>query len=108
METAAEKFVALTRRAGAILASLADPDTTLVRHIYDLHVIREHYDAADVIALAREIMPSDADMYGHQFPAYRDDPLAETLRAVEGIAASTDFANDYASFHKVAYKEIRG
>jgi predicted nucleotidyltransferase component of viral defense system len=98
VETAAEKFVALTRRAGAILASLADRDTTLVRHIYDLHMIREHYDATDVIALARDIMPSDADMYGHQFPAYRDDPLAETLRAVEGIAASTDFANDYANF----------
>jgi hypothetical protein len=50
-ESAAENFVALTRRAGAVLL--------LVRHIY-LHVIREHYDAADVATLVGEIMPVNA------------------------------------------------
>ena len=77
-----------------------DRDPTLVRHIYDLHVIREHYDAAGVVALAREIMLTDAETYGHQFPAYRDDPLAETLRAVEGIAADRDFVASYATFRR--------
>ena len=45
-ETAAEKLVALTRRTGMILAGVnrGDPDLTLVRHIYDLHLIRDsHY-----------------------------------------------------------------
>jgi predicted nucleotidyltransferase component of viral defense system len=101
VETAAEKFVALTRRAGAELAGVQrDRDLTLVRHIYDLHVIREHYDAADVAVLAREIMLADAETYGHQFPAYRDDPLAETLRAVEAIAADVGFARGYATFRR--------
>jgi predicted nucleotidyltransferase component of viral defense system len=101
VETAAEKFVALTRRAGAELADVQrERDPTLVRHIYDLHAIREHYDPADVIALVREIMPSDADMYGHQFPAYRADPLAETLRAVDAIAADADFVSGYANFQR--------
>jgi len=37
-----EKFVALTRRAGAELADAGGPrDPTLVRHIYDLHIMRE-------------------------------------------------------------------
>jgi hypothetical protein len=45
-------------------------------------------------------MQSDAKTYGHQFPAYRDDPLAETLRAVEGIAADPDFARGYATFRR--------
>jgi predicted nucleotidyltransferase component of viral defense system len=100
-ETAAEKFVALTRRAGAELAGLqTEHDPTLVRHIYDLHVIAEHYDPADVAALAREVMQSDAETYGDQFPAYRDNPLAETLRAVEGIAADPRFAADYAAFRR--------
>jgi hypothetical protein len=41
-ETAGEKLVALTRRAGAELAGVRDKrDPTLVRHIYDLHVIRD-------------------------------------------------------------------
>ena len=56
-ETVAEKFVALTRRAGAELADAGRPrDPTLVRHIYDLHVIRAHYDPGEAAALARTIM----------------------------------------------------
>ena len=72
LETAADKFVALTRRAGAELAGLVDDtDPTLVRHLHDLHALREHYDPAEVAALAREIMLADAAAYGNQFPAYR-------------------------------------
>jgi Nucleotidyl transferase AbiEii toxin, Type IV TA system len=36
VETAADKFVGLTRRAGAELAGLDEPDPTLVRHLHDL------------------------------------------------------------------------
>ena len=101
VETAAEKFVALTRRAGAELAGAQrERDPTLVRHIYDLHVIRQHYDSADVAVLAHEIMLADAKTYGHQFPAYRDDPLAETLRAIDGMAADPGFAGSYATFQR--------
>lgn len=98
-ETVAEKFVALTRRAGAELAEAGGPrDKTLVRHVYDLHAVRAHYDAAEVIALAREIMLADVEAYGHQFPAYRDNPVAETLRAVAGLADDERFAAAYATF----------
>ena len=99
VETAAEKFVALTRRAGAELAAAGGPrDPTLVRHIYDLHVIRDHYDPSEVVALARDIMLGDAKAYGHQFPAYRDNPVAETLKAVVGLKTDPDFANRFALF----------
>jgi hypothetical protein len=53
-------------------------DEPLVRHVYDLHAVRSHYDPVAVIALAREIMLADVKAYGHQFPAYREDPVAET------------------------------
>jgi predicted nucleotidyltransferase component of viral defense system len=44
-QTAAEKLVALTRRIAAEIADTGGPrDATLVRHLYDLHVIRAHYD----------------------------------------------------------------
>jgi hypothetical protein len=101
LETAADKFVALTRRAGAELAGLEEPDPTLVRHLHDLHALREHYDPAEVIALAREVMVADAEAYGNQFPAYRENPLRETLRAVEGIAAAPRFAQSYSEFQKL-------
>jgi hypothetical protein len=99
VETVAEKFVALTRRAGAELADADGPrDNTLVRHVYDLHVVRSHYDPAEVITLAREIMRADVEAYGHQFPAYRENPVAETVRAVGGLATDERFASYYAAF----------
>jgi hypothetical protein len=63
-ETVADKFVGLTRRAGAELAGLDEQDPKLVRHLYDLHALREHYDPADVAVLTREIMLADAEAYG--------------------------------------------
>jgi predicted nucleotidyltransferase component of viral defense system len=99
VESAAEKLVALTRRYGAALADAGRaPDPTLMRHLYDLHVIREHYDPAEVAVLAHEIMPDDAETYGRKFAAYRDNPLAETQRAIEAIATDADFASGYANF----------
>ena len=99
VETVAEKFVALTRRAGAELADAGGPrDNTLVRHIYDLHVMRAHYDARSVIPLAREIIQADIEAYGHQFPAYRDNPIAEILRAVTGLATDDRFTRAYEAF----------
>jgi hypothetical protein len=85
LETAADKFVALTRRAGAELAGLvATPDPTLVRHLHDLHALRE-----------------DAVAYGNQFPAYREDAMQETLRAVEGLADDAGYAEQYAEFERL-------
>jgi hypothetical protein len=101
LETAADKFVALTRRAGAELAGLDEPDPTLVRHLHDLHALREHYDPGEVAALAREIMRADAAAYGNQFPAYREDPMRETYRAVDGLAANADYARQYEDFQRV-------
>lgn len=90
-ENAAEKFVALTRRAGAQLAGLREKrNPTLVRHIYDLHLLEKHLDAADVASLIAVIMQEDAETRGNLFPAYQQDPLRETLRAVEGILGEFD------------------
>ena len=100
LETAADKFVALTRRAGAELAGLDEPDPTLVRHLHDLHALREHYDPAEVIVLAQDVMLADADAYGNQFPAYRENPMRETLRAVEGLAADPGYARRYGEFER--------
>jgi len=53
-------------------------DPTLVCHVYDLHIICEHDDAAEVAVLAREIMLADAEIYGDRLAADRDNPRAET------------------------------
>ncbi len=98
-ENVAEKFVALTRRAGAQLAGVwAKRDPTLVRHIYDMHMLSKHVDAATVAVLAAEIMKDDAESRGGQFPAYGEDPLRETQKAVTGIIQDSEFAKEYAAF----------
>lgn len=107
-ENAAEKFVALTRRAGAQLAGLREKrDPTLVRHIYDLHLLEKHLDPAEVTGLTAVIMQEDAETRGNLFPAYQQDPMRETLRAVEGIIADPHFAIEYASFvQSMVYGEV--
>jgi Nucleotidyl transferase AbiEii toxin, Type IV TA system len=101
LETAADKFVGLTRRAGAELAGLDEPDPTLVRHLHDLHALRGHYDPSDVAALAREVMLADAEAYGNQLPAYRENPMRETLQAVEGLSADPGYARRYGEFQRL-------
>jgi hypothetical protein len=91
-ETAAEKLVALTRRTAMELAGLSrDPDPTLVRHIYDLHMMRGHLDAITVAALARDIAAADAQEFRNQYPAYAADIAGETGKAL--IALRTDPAH---------------
>jgi predicted nucleotidyltransferase component of viral defense system len=100
-QTAAEKFVALTRRVAAEAAAPPEArDTTLVRHVYDLHTLRPHYDPDEVAALARTIMPHDAEVFGRQFPPYRDNPLAATRLALTVLATDPHYARSYAAFHR--------
>jgi hypothetical protein len=80
IETAAEKLVSLTRRTAMDLAGASrDPDPALVRHIYDLYMMREHLDPAVVVALARDIAAADA----HEYPAYAADIVGETGKALD-------------------------
>jgi hypothetical protein len=45
-------------------------------------------------------MKDDAETRGHEFPAYGADPLAETLRAVDGIKEGKVFAKDFADLQR--------
>lgn len=100
-QTAAEKFVALTRRIAAERDTpVGERDSTLARHIYDLHAIRDHYNLADVVDMISVIMRDDAKVYGNQFPPYRADPVGETLRAIDVLEVDVDYAQGYADFQR--------
>jgi hypothetical protein len=86
VETAAEKLISITRRTAMELAGLSrDPDPTLVRHIYDLHMMRTLIDPAEVAALACAIAKADGEEFRNQYPAYASDPVAETRLALEAL-----------------------
>lgn len=98
-ETAAEKLVSLTRRLAMELAGVSrNPDPTLVRHIYDLHVIRERIDPEETGALARQIAQADAEEFKNQYPAYADDIAGETRKALLALRTDADIVERYARF----------
>ncbi|HUZ64841.1 MAG TPA: nucleotidyl transferase AbiEii/AbiGii toxin family protein [Acetobacteraceae bacterium] len=98
-ETAAEKLVSLTRRTAMDLAGASrDSDPTLVRHIYDLHMMRGHLDFAAVAALARVIAAADAEQFARQHPAYAADIAGETLKAVAALRTDPLYRARYGRF----------
>jgi predicted nucleotidyltransferase component of viral defense system len=98
-QTAAEKLVALTRRTAMDLAGLSrDSDPALIRHVYDLHMIKDHIDLNQVIALAGEIARTDATEFRNQYPAYADDLAGETRKAVDALRNDPTYARRYADF----------
>lgn len=100
LETASEKFVALTRRIGEERANGDSSDPSLLRHIYDLHRVRPHLDMSEAGALIRQIMESDSGSRGARFPAYQADALGETLRALEAIRTDPAYRDGFSTFQR--------
>jgi hypothetical protein len=99
METAAEKLVALTRRVAMELAGLSrDPDPTLVRHIYDLHMMRDLIDPGQVAELARAIAEADAKEFRNQYPTYAADIAGETGKALKALQTDLAYRSRYDGF----------
>ena len=102
LETAAEKFVALTRRTAGQLEGTRPQatDPFIVRHLYDLHCIARSpvHDPGAIVAMARRAALSDAEQFQSWFPAYRQDPALWTERAIETLAASQAARAHYERF----------
>lgn len=98
-ETAAEKAVSLTRRTAMEIAGLSrTQDPTLVRHLYDLHMIRSQIDRREVAELIRAVAEQDAAEFGAQHPAYRDDIAGETRKAMTYLKTAPEVRAGYDSF----------
>ena len=98
-ETAAEKLVSLTRRTSMDIAGLShDPDPALVRHIYDLHTMRDLIDPDEVARLARDIAATDAAEFRNQYPAYANDIVGETKKALDALRTAPVYRARYAGF----------
>jgi hypothetical protein len=99
VETAAEKLVSLTRRTAMELAGASrDPDPTLVRHIYDLHMMRDFIEPPEVATLARAIAENDAQEFASQYPAYAADIAGETRKALMALRTDPTHRHRYDDF----------
>jgi predicted nucleotidyltransferase component of viral defense system len=98
-QTAAEKLVALTRRTAMDLAGLSrDADPALVRHIYDLHLMRDLVDRHAVAEMAKEIAAADAVEFRNQYPAYHADIAGETRKALDALRTDPVHRARYTEF----------
>jgi len=98
-ETAAEKLVSLTRRTAMERAGLSrDPDPTLVRHIYDLHAMRDHIDLDELARLVPLIAAADAAEFRNQYPAYALDIKGETRSAATALQTDDLYRKRYNDF----------
>ncbi|WP_255666627.1 nucleotidyl transferase AbiEii/AbiGii toxin family protein [Legionella resiliens] len=98
--TASEKLVALLRRTASYERNPSrNEDDTLVRHIYDLHLINQsNADKNKISKLVKEVIEIDIKEFGNQHPQFRDDPYKELLYGFERIQEQEKFKVRYQNF----------
>ena len=98
---ASEKFVALLRRTAAFdRDNTKDDDETLVRHVYDLHLIRDLIDDAVLKKLVSQVIQIDLEQFGNQSPQFKTNPMAELQHGLRLLV------ND--PIHQERYKKFIG
>lgn len=98
-ETAADKWVAFTRRAATIARGYRKHDNTLVRHLYDLYML----DQQQVLdkrfhLLATDIMIDDQQQYKMHSLDYANDPIQETQFILEELEQKPIWREDWQNF----------
>lgn len=98
LETAIEKWVGLTRRVAAIARGHDPMDGTLVRHIYDLHIITQQiYFTDDFLKLAEDTINRDRDKF-KRHPEYIADPCEEINYSLKALDKDPRWTKDYDNF----------
>lgn len=88
-ETAAEKWVALTRRVANAEIRPRQSDKHLVRHMYDLyHLSAGRILTGEYAEIVNRIMEKDRQQFKHHNPAYVDDPVAVSAAALTSLSTA--------------------
>jgi len=101
IETAAEKWVRLTRRIATADTSHkhAYDDQNIVRHLYDLYKIDESGSFTDnFYTLIGPIILSDRARYKKDNPEYYNNPIREIQRAVKTLNTAPEWQKNYNQF----------
>lgn len=98
--TAAEKFVSLLRQTAAFARdSKKKDDPTLIRHIYDLHLIAAAgIDLDRVATLILAVVKLDAEKFGNQHPEFKHSPNDELNFGLSLISEGGIFEDRYDEF----------
>jgi len=117
IETAAEKWVGLTRRVATTAHRKHYRDANLVRHLYDLYKINElGYFTDEFSSLAARIVLDDRRQYKTHNDDYYQDPVSEIKRAVDELHQSNKWRDNWEAFvdtmvfarEKPSYEDVLG
>lgn len=98
-ETAAEKWVGLTRRIAAIDHGYYRDDKTLIRHVYDLAGISSaNLLGKDFLSLVNQVIQHDAKQFKNQYPEYFVDPIKEIKLSLAILKTHPEWENRYNKF----------
>lgn len=102
IETATEKWVALTRRVATASQHPHYRDSTLVRHLYDLFEIeRSGYFTDYFEKLVVDIIDSDRRQFKSHNEAYFQNPIQEIQRAIQELNNKPEWRNHWEQFVNV-------
>lgn len=99
-ETAADKFVALTRRVAEERHLGDERDRSLLRHVYDLYRIRPHIKLDKVKPMIGSIMESDRKTRSRKFPAYANNPQAVSRSSIQALTDDGSYAEEFDVFQR--------
>lgn len=99
IETAAEKWVGLTRRVATSVHRKHYRDSNLVRHLYDLYKIKQKgYFTDEFFTLISRIVHDDRENYKNHNDDYYQNPTSEIKRAVDELSTSFQWRDDWDNF----------
>ena len=98
-ETAAEKWVALTRRVSNSKLKSRQSDKHLVRHCYDLYQLSNSgLLTGEYIGIVQGIMKKDAQRFKEHNSAYSDNPLFESKLALNNLMSDSQWRDHWNYF----------
>lgn len=99
-ETAAEKWVALTRRIATSQHRQGYYDQSLVRHIYDLAMINRHHPLKETefANLARQVIEIDRVQFKAHSDAYSQDPWTAIQFSLDELQKNSRWSENWDIF----------
>lgn len=99
LETAAEKWTAITRRISGAERGYVSKDKSIIRHLYDLYRIeRAALIQEDISLLIEKVILRDRINFKNQYPEYWEDPFKEIDWSIKILLEDLNWKKNYDLF----------
>ncbi|OCA53234.1 nucleotidyl transferase AbiEii/AbiGii toxin family protein [Photorhabdus namnaonensis] len=98
--TFVEKIVSMLRRTALSERNPEKDDETLIRHIYDVHLIATNYklDLANVFSIFIKVVSEDIAKYGRKHPEFTNNPFDEMRYALLQLKNNKKYAQRFEDY----------